>query len=100
MDWNEGINDDLYSINTNLTYNKNELSKILINFTIKQVKYYRNGQYTKRVSIGQPLRSFYLYEIAGIDDRGEFVYKDLNNDGEINENDRRFFGSYIPSCIF
>ena len=42
----------------------------------------------KRVSIGKPLASFYLYEIAGIDDPGEFVEKvDLNNDGEINEND-------------
>ena len=58
-----------------------------------------NGQYTKRVSVGQPLGSFYLFEIAGIDDRGEFVYKDLNNDGEINENDRRFFGTYIPSLV-
>jgi hypothetical protein len=35
--------------------------------------------------------------VAGIDDKGQFVYKDLNNDGEVNEDDRRFFGSFIPS---
>ena len=101
LDWNESINDDLsYSINTNLSYNKNELSKISNQFFTNQTGgNINNGQYTKRVSIGQPLGSFYLYEIAGIDDRGEFVYKDLNNDGEINENDRRFFGSYIPSLV-
>ena len=99
--WKESINDDLsYSINTNLSYNKNELSKISNQFFTNQTGgNINNGQYTKRVSIGQPLGSFYLYEIAGIDDRGEFVYKDLNNDGEINENDRRFFGSYIPSLF-
>ena len=35
--------------------------------------------------------------MAGIDDKGQFVYKDVNNDGEVNEDDRRFFGSFIPS---
>ena len=101
LDWSESINDDLsYSINTNLSHNKNELSKISNQYFTNQTGgNINNGQYTKRVSIGQPLGSFYLYEIAGIDDRGEFVYKDLNNDGEINENDRRFFGSYIPSLV-
>ena len=37
LDWNESINDDLYySINTNLSYNKNELSKISNQFFTNQ----------------------------------------------------------------
>ena len=36
-------------------------------------------------------------KVEGIDDRGQFVYKDLNDDGVVNEEDRRFFGSFIPS---
>ena len=47
--------------------------------------------------MGQPLGSFFLYEVEGIDDKGQFLYKNQNNDNEINEEDRRFFGSFIPS---
>ena len=99
LNWNEIINDNLsYDISANLAHNQNELSEISNQFFTNQIGgNINNGQYTKRVSIGQPLGSFFLYEIDGIDDTGQFVYKDLNNDGDVNEEDRRFFGSFIPS---
>ena len=99
INWNDKINNDLsYSVESNMSYNKNELSNISNQFFSNQIGgSINNGQYTKKVSLGQPLGSFFLYEIEGIDDNGQFVYKDLNGDSEINDNDRRFFGSYIPS---
>ena len=99
INWMDNFYDNLsYSIESNLSYNKNELSKVTNQFFANQIGgSINNGQYTKKVSLGQPLGSFFLYEVAGIDDKGQFVYKDLNNDGEVNEDDRRFFGSFIPS---
>ena len=93
------MNDNFfYSIESNIAYNKNELSKISNQFFANQIGGgINNGQYTKKVSLRQPLGSFFLYEVAGIDDKGQFVYKDFNDDQEINEEDRRFFGSFIPS---
>ena len=99
LNWTDKINKNLsYNISTNAAYNQNVLSEISNQFFTNQIGgSINNGQYTKRVSLGQPLGSFFLYEVNGIDDRGQFVYKDINNDGEINEEDRRFFGSFIPS---
>ena len=99
INWNDKLNDNFfYSVESNIGYNKNELSKISNQFFANQIGGgINNGQYTKKVSLGQPLGSFFLYEVAGIDDKGQFVYKDFNGDREINEEDRRFFGSFIPS---
>ena len=99
INWIDNFSDNFsYSIESNLAYNKNELSKVTNQFFANQIGgSINNGQYTKKVSLGQPLGSFFLYDVAGIDDKGQFVYKDLNNDGEVNEDDRRFFGSFIPS---
>ena len=99
FDWSQNVNDNLnYSIFSNLAHNENKLNKIANPFFNNQIGgSINNGQYTKRVSVGQPLGSFYLYEVAGINDIGELVYKDQNNDGQINEDDRKFFGSYMPN---
>ena len=99
INWNDKLKNDFsYSVESNMSYNKNELSNISNQFFSNQIGgNINNGQYTKKVSLDQPLGSFFLYEIAGIDDQGQFVYKDLNSDNEINEEDRRFFGSFIPS---
>jgi TonB-linked SusC/RagA family outer membrane protein len=102
LNWSDKINDKLkYHVGGNFSYNKNELTKVTSPFFNEEIGgNIDNGQYTKRVAVGQPLGSFYLYEVAGIDDRGEFVYSDLNNDGDITEEDRKFFGSYIPKYYF
>jgi len=98
LNWSNQVNEKFkYNIGTNFTYNKNELSKILNPFFFKSIGgNLGNGQFTKRVDVGQPLGSFFLHEVEGIDDKGELVYKDLNNDGSIDENDKRYFGSFIP----
>ena len=98
INWTDNFTDNLtYSIESNLAYNKNELSKVTNQFFANQIGgSINNGQYTKKVSLGQPLGSFFLYDVAGIDDKGQFVYKDVNNDGEVNEDDRRFLDHLYP----
>lgn len=102
LNWTDNINDHLkYYIGGNFSYNKNELTKVTNPFfNQQQGGNIDNGQYTKKVAVGQPLGSFFLYDVIGIDDRGEFVYDDVNNNGITDEGDRKFFGSYIPKYYF
>lgn len=102
LNWTDNINDYLkYYIGGNFSYNKNELTKVTNPFfNQQQGGNIDNGQYTKKVAVGQPLGSFFLYDVIGIDDRGEFVYDDVNNNGITDEGDRKFFGSYIPKYYF
>lgn len=74
-----------------------------------------NGQNVKRVALGNPIGYFYGYKVAGIfqneDDLaqypriasqgvGDFIYADVDNDGEITPDDRTFIGSPIPDLIY
>jgi hypothetical protein len=74
-----------------------------------------------RTAVGQPLNSFYGYQYLGIfqteDDvfryvnqdgdliqpdaePGDFIWADLDGDGEITENDRTFIGNPTPTWVF
>jgi len=73
------------------------------------------GNYTTRTEVGNPIGSFYGYEIAGvyesegealldpvsqtIKNKGFFKYKDQNGDQVIDEDDKVFLGSAIPWLI-
>ena len=61
-----------------------------------------NGQYTKQLAEGQPLGSFYLFEVAGYDANGNFTYFDKNGAITSNpvETDRKFFGSSLPTYYY
>lgn len=98
LHWNSEISKNFnYGFGINFAYNHNELTKVNNRFFQQERGgFINNGQYTKRIAVGQPLGSFYLYELDGIDDKGEFVYKDHNGNGKIDEGDRCFFGSYVP----
>ncbi|MGB5364504.1 MAG: TonB-dependent receptor [Aureibaculum sp.] len=101
LNWNDKINDEFsYHIGGNVTSNDNELERITNPFAFEQSGgSIGNGQVTKLLREGQPLGSFFLLEALGFDERGEFVYNDINGDGEIDNNDRQFFGS-IQADIF
>ena len=51
---------------------------------------------------GQPIGSFYLFEVAGYDANGNFTYYD--KDGIVTstpaETDRKFFGSSLPTYYY
>ena len=54
-----------------------------------------------RTDEGHPIASFYGYVFDGLDDAGNPVYADLNNDGVIDPaNDRAYIGNPFPDFIY
>ena len=71
-----------------------------------------NGRITKRLAEGQPIFAWWMYEADGvwqtqeeIDNNtslgsaapGHLRYVDQNDDGVIDDRDKKYFGSYIPT---
>ena len=74
-----------------------------------------NGQNVTRTEVGKPIGSFYGYQVIGViqnqDDLdnsaiipgqtiGDLKFKDIHEDGIIDELDRTYIGSPIPDFIF
>jgi TonB-linked SusC/RagA family outer membrane protein len=114
LDWDEKINDNWsYHAGINLTTIHNEVLKLQGREYIPSG--YIRGNYTKRTQVGQPIGSFYGYEIdkvyssesealrdpvsQGIKDKGFFKYKDQNGDNLIDDKDKVFLGSASPWLI-
>lgn len=112
--WKKEVSKDLgYNLSFNATFNHNEVLELNGREYIPSG--YVRGNYTTRTAVGQPIGSFYGYEIAGvykselealrdpvsqaIKDKGYFKYKDQNGDNVIDEKDKVFLGSAIPWLI-
>lgn len=102
LNWKGQINDDFsYHIGGNITSNDNKLEEITNEFAFEQSGgSIDNGQVTKLLREGEPIGSFFLLEVLGFDERGEFVYNDINDDGVIDNDDRQFFGSIQPKFFY
>lgn len=92
LKWDDAINDNLrYSVGGNFSYNKNELTNIynpyFKNLTGGSTN---NGQWTKEFHEGDPLGSFYVYDVLGYNSDGGFILSDKR----INA------GSYIPTYTY
>ncbi|TBW30348.1 TonB-dependent receptor [Gramella sp. KN1008] len=98
LNWSDNIGEDFsYSIGGNLTFNNNELEKVTNQFFAENTGgSIGNGQITKKVVEGQPLGSFWLLDVTGVDENGQFIYDDVDNSGTINDADKKFFGAYTP----
>ncbi len=53
-----------------------------------------------RTQAGQPISSFFGYTITGIDSNGRFAYADLDDDGDIDGDDRSYIGSPHPDFTY
>lgn len=109
-----------FSIGANITTFKNKITKLNNNqqyFDIFQGS--RIGSFV-REAVGQPIGEFYGYQVQGIyqsdaaahydrankantagaaysgAESGSYIYKDVNNDGKIDDNDRTFIGNPNP----
>jgi TonB-linked SusC/RagA family outer membrane protein len=125
LGWNDGIGDDIrYSVNANLSYNQNEVTKIensqgIINAT--DVKLWGNGTYIARAQVGYPIGYFFGYKTAGIFQNatevanyknpqgkvimptaqpGDVKFVDINNDGAITELDKVQIGNPNPKFVY
>ncbi|MGR7812287.1 SusC/RagA family TonB-linked outer membrane protein [Lacinutrix undariae] len=113
LNWSDDISKDFsYSIGTNITTLKNETISL-------NDEYIDSGsaEFRQRTMVGEPIQAFFGYETAGVYQNqaqidadpiavsnglvpGDFIYKDLNNDGMINDDDRKVIGSYLPKFMY
>ena len=120
---NQGIEMSLHTINltgelgweTNLTatYNKNKIKDLNsdVPYYINQI----NNSYVTMLAKGYPINVFYGYDTDGIfqnqsevnthavqpgAEPGDIRFRDLNNDGVINDSDRTVIGNPNPSWLF
>ncbi len=117
--FNQGVELEIRSINLvkplkwttsfNLSYNHNKVSDLGNNETV-----FLNDN-TQVLMVGQPLRSFYMYDAVGVyqstDDiyrypvrkgtqLGDVRYRDVNDDGIIDDFDRTLVGKPDPDFVF
>ncbi|MBJ7881126.1 SusC/RagA family TonB-linked outer membrane protein [Gelidibacter salicanalis] len=113
LNWRDDINDNLsYNIGVVYSYNKNNVENVKPAYDGQIGGSLNNGQITKRLQDGQPLYAWWMYEAEGvwqnqaeIDNNprvgspkpGHLRYKDQNDDGVIDDRDKKFFGSYLPT---
>ena len=116
--WGDNIGEDFrYSVGGNFTTIKNEVTKI-----INEQGYINSGsaEFRQRSVVGEAVQSFYGLEVVGVYQNeaqvnadpflennpeanlqpGDLIYKDQNNDGIINQEDRVFIGSFIPKFSY
>jgi TonB-linked SusC/RagA family outer membrane protein len=102
--WDDDINDRLrYWIGGNFSYNTNKLETVESDYfkNITGSGGLPNGEWTKKVVVGDPLGSFYVFQTNGFDSNGQFTYNDMV-DGKpgLSDDDRVFAGSYIPTYTY
>lgn len=119
--WNQRINDDWsFSVGGNIATLKNEITQI-----DSEQGYFDTGsaEFRQRLIVGEPVNAFFGWEVVGVyqnDDQvaadptaqyeltennnqlvpGDFIYKDQNNDGRIDADDRVVLGSYLPTFTY
>ena len=101
-----------YSVNANIATLTNRVNKLQT--FVKSI--IDDGTHTK-TEVGQPISSYYGYVFEGIYQNageitkqlfsnangtqpGDIRFKDLNNDGQINADDRAFIGNPIPKTTY
>jgi len=87
-----------YGVDLNFSQYKNEVTELISDFAVGNTGF-RGGAVT-RSEVGEPISSFYGRVVEGLDDTGRFVYKDVNNDGVITDDDRDYIGSPHPDFTY
>ena len=129
LDWTDNVGDFSYSIKGNMSYNRNEVLSIdndqgFINGTSNILTH--NTTYLARAEVGQPLGFFHGYKTDGIFQNqeqidayiwtdpetgatqkimpdaqpGDVIFKDLNNNGVIDDGDKTFIGDPHPDVTY
>lgn len=112
-----------YSINGNVSRSRNEVTWLGNGLTyLAGGQSFQSSSYPiTRTAVGQPINSFFGFRSMGIFQTqqevdayvnesgskiqpeaqpGDFRWKDVNNDGRIDENDREFLGSPVPTWSY
>ncbi|MFD1315693.1 SusC/RagA family TonB-linked outer membrane protein [Namhaeicola litoreus] len=87
-----------YGLDFNLSKYKNEVVDLASPFYSGDGGF-RGGAIT-RTEEGRSLSEFYGRVVEGLDDNGRFVYKDVDGNGTIDDNDRTYIGSPLPDFTY
>jgi TonB-linked SusC/RagA family outer membrane protein len=124
LGWNDNIGDFTYSINGNMSYNHNEVTKIknsqgIIN--ANNVKLWGNGPYVARAEVGYPVGYFWGYKTLGVFQTsaevsayrnsagkvimpnalpGDVIFVDTDDNGVIDDEDKVMIGDPNPDFIY
>jgi len=113
--WSQSLNENWsFSVGANIATLKNEMTKIN-----SDAGYFDTGQaeFRQRSMIGEPIEAFFGWEVLGVyqnNDQvqndpiavandlvpGDFIYRDVDGDGDIDADDRVVLGSYLPSFVY
>jgi TonB-linked SusC/RagA family outer membrane protein len=120
LGWRNNVGDFSYRLNGNVAFNHNEVLSLRPG-TIGIYGGYMNVNASTYTVVGHPIGEFYGRQVLGIfqneneinsytnaeglpiqpDARpGDFKYEDINTDGVINDKDRTFLGSALPTYTF
>ncbi|UOY05850.1 TonB-dependent receptor [Muricauda sp. SCSIO 64092] len=113
VNWRDQIGPDFsYNVGVNFSTNRNRVENVETAFDGEVGGSLNNGQITKRLQEGQPIFAWWLLEADGvwqnqeeIDNNpsvgnarpGHLRYVDQNDDGVIDDRDKRFFDNYLPT---
>lgn len=101
-----------YDIGVTFNKNHNEVTEVKPAYGGMTGGSLGNGKITKRLEVGQPLGAWWMYEVEGVYQNqaeinssaniagtkpGYLRYKDQNGDGVIDDKDKVFMGSYLPT---
>ncbi len=116
LNWANSVSEDFnYNIGVNYSYNHNELTDVKAAYDGAIGGSLSNGQITKQIKSGQPLYGWWMWETEGVWQNadeiannpkygtprpGHLRYKDQNDDGVIDNRDKVFFGSYMPTSTY
>lgn len=112
--WNDKISDNLsYTVGANMSTLKNETRDLYGQPHIDGGM----AEFRQRTIVGEPLLAFYGRQVLGVYQNdaevqadpvavanglvpGDFKYKDQNDDGKVDDDDRVVLGSYFPSFLY
>lgn len=115
LKWSDDVTSDFsYFVGGNITFNNNNVENVKGNLQLRGGSL-GNGEITTYTVEGQPIGSFWVYQVDGIYQTqeeidnsphftgaqpGDLIYKDVNGDGVLSELDRVFAGSYQPDFYY
>ena len=100
LGWRDNIKDFSYSVRANLATLKNEVT--YLDRSLDRINGTNYHTYTiSYFEEGYPVYYFRGYQFDGVDPAtGAPMFKDLNNDGTINDDDRAYIGDAIPDFTY
>ncbi|WP_313777721.1 MULTISPECIES: TonB-dependent receptor [Flavobacteriaceae] len=114
LNWNKRVSDNFsYSIGGNL----GTLSNEVLDLGGQPFLDAGTAEFRQRSIVGESIFAFYGREVIGVYQNdaqiqadpvavandlvpGDFIYRDINGDGEINDDDRTVLGSFLPTYTY